>query len=44
MKKHEHSGNPRKTLENPKEVLVKAGLEKGNFVLLDIGKAPGIFH
>jgi len=41
MKKHEHSGNPRKTLENPKEVLVKAGLEKGTFTLLDIGTGSG---
>ena len=41
MKKHEHSGKPRKTLENPKELLVKAGLEKGNFVLLDIGTGSG---
>jgi ubiquinone/menaquinone biosynthesis C-methylase UbiE len=41
MKKHEHSGKSRKTLENPKEVLVKAGLEKGNFVLLDIGTGSG---
>jgi ubiquinone/menaquinone biosynthesis C-methylase UbiE len=41
MKKHEHSGNPRKTLENPKEVLIKAGLEKGAFTLLDIGTGSG---
>ena len=41
MKKHEHSGNPRKTLEKPKEVLVKAGLEKGTFTLLDIGTGSG---
>lgn len=41
MKKHEHSGNPRKTLENPKEVLIKAGLEKGDFTLLDIGTGSG---
>ncbi len=41
MKRHEHSGNPRKTLENPKEVLVKAGLEKGAFTLLDIGTGSG---
>ncbi|GAB1401458.1 methyltransferase domain-containing protein [Elusimicrobiota bacterium] len=41
MERHEHSGKPRKTLENPKEVLVKAGLEKGNFVLLDIGTGSG---
>jgi len=41
MKKHEHSGNPRKTLENPQEVLVKAGLEKGAFTLLDIGTGSG---
>lgn len=41
MNKHEHSGKPRKTLENPKEVLVKAGLEKGNFILLDIGTGSG---
>lgn len=41
MKKHEHSGNPRKTLENPKEVLVKAGIEKGAYVLLDIGAGSG---
>ncbi len=41
MKKHEHSGNPRKTLENPKEVLIKAGFEKGAFTLLDIGTGSG---
>lgn len=41
MKKHEHSGCPRKTLENPKEVLVKAGIEKGAYVLLDIGAGSG---
>jgi ubiquinone/menaquinone biosynthesis C-methylase UbiE len=41
MKKHEHSGNLRKTLENPKEVLSKAGFEKGDFTLLDIGTGSG---
>ena len=41
MKKHEHSGKPRKTLENPIEILLKAGLKNGNAVLLDIGTGSG---
>jgi ubiquinone/menaquinone biosynthesis C-methylase UbiE len=41
MKKHEHSGCARKTLENPKEILIKAGLKSGNDVLLDIGTGSG---
>ncbi|MDD5101876.1 MAG: class I SAM-dependent methyltransferase [Endomicrobiaceae bacterium] len=41
MKKHEHSGCARKTLENPKEILIKAGLKRGNDVLLDIGTGSG---
>ena len=41
MKKHDHSGCTRKTLENPREILVKAGLKNGNSVLLDIGTGSG---
>lgn len=41
MKKHEHSGCPKRTLENPHEVLVKAGIQKGKYVLLDIGTGSG---
>ncbi|MGE4385280.1 MAG: class I SAM-dependent methyltransferase [Endomicrobiaceae bacterium] len=41
MKKHEHSGCPKRTLENPHEILVKAGIQKGKYVLLDIGTGSG---
>jgi ubiquinone/menaquinone biosynthesis C-methylase UbiE len=40
MKKHEHSGCIKKTFENPKELLLLAGVEKGNS-LLDIGTGTG---
>jgi ubiquinone/menaquinone biosynthesis C-methylase UbiE len=40
-KKHEHSGSTGKSFENPGEVLVKAGLKKGNAVFLDIGTGSG---
>ena len=41
MKKHEHSGGARKSFEDPYNVLVKAGLQKGNSVLIDIGTGSG---
>ena len=40
MKQHEHSGCTKKTFENPKEILLKAGLKKGD-TLLDIGTGTG---
>lgn len=40
MTKHEHSGCTRKTFENPKEVLLSAGVGKGE-VLVDIGSGSG---
>jgi ubiquinone/menaquinone biosynthesis C-methylase UbiE len=42
MKKHEHSGCTKKTFDNPKEILLLAGIEKGNS-LLDIGTGSGYF-
>jgi ubiquinone/menaquinone biosynthesis C-methylase UbiE len=40
MVKHEHSGNPRKHFENPGQILLDAGLQKGNS-FLDIGTGSG---
>jgi len=40
MKKHEHSGNPRKHFENPGQILLDAGLQKGDS-FLDIGAGSG---
>ena len=33
MKKHEHTGCTKKTFENPKEILLLAGIEKGNSLM-----------
>ena len=40
MKKHEHSGCTIKTFDNPKEILILAGIEKSNS-MLDVGTGSG---
>lgn len=40
MKKHEHSGCTKKTFENPEEILLLAGVVKGN-CFLDVGAGSG---
>ncbi|MHB9155350.1 MAG: class I SAM-dependent methyltransferase [Endomicrobiales bacterium] len=40
MKKHEHAGGTRKAFDNPREILLTAGLGQGK-TLLDIGTGTG---
>jgi precorrin-6B methylase 2 len=41
MKKHEHAGFGRRSFSDPDAVLIKAGLQQGNAVLLDVGTGTG---